>query len=519
MDEMADQFVSEILEQTALNVNELLQKIQRWEVEERARSDDGTKDSSDGCYTQQKVERHLGKFFGMRRVFAEHREDVQKDEDITCQSSSLTILEESMTPRSSSWMSIPNSDTSEVVALDSLSTTTAITEADQMLVSQVTDEAVTECTEAESASKAKKPAGKSFFKRLKSACLRKFSGKQSKKVKKVSNKASKMHLTSMPLEFVEEGNDATEKDLGDIISPAPISSIPSPSGVDEVPQPEIILQAESTEDFQEERRSGTSTDSRDRVLRSAGKNGRQKVAPLSECHKQEADQERSASPKSNLTYISLESVEEEVDITEKDMRGIISPARVSSIPSPSQVDEVPQPEIIPQAETTEYFQEERIHRTSTDSLNRVLRSAADSEGEVSTPDLMDSCSKSLDKRPDTESRLSTRSEENRKSTSSASSLDTTSDYLEVANGIVAQVIEQAANTLESRDSDSKTERPARESFLKKMKKGLKKGFGKIGLKKVAPLSECHQHESVQERRPSPNSKPISSSLKVNITLH
>ncbi|GAA6232204.1 uncharacterized protein LOC108893149 [Lates japonicus] len=231
----------------------------------------------------------------------EHLEDVLQDEDVTFCCSSPAMSEESVMTYAT-WCSITDSDISEMntpraqdlnevirgvcqsfvdpeyleyfgdrdellttetgfssrfsirseeserpaSSASSFSTTTAITEAAKMLVSQVTEEAVRtlQSTKAvrtlqhtDSASKAKRPAAKSFFKKLKSTWKSNFSRKQTKTVKKVSSPkaSSRLDLTSTPLEIIEE-EDTAEK--------ASTSPSPSPSQVDE-----------ASKDFQEEERN------------------------------------------------------------------------------------------------------------------------------------------------------------------------------------------------------------------------------------------------------------------------
>ncbi|XP_034721276.1 uncharacterized protein LOC117940004 [Etheostoma cragini] len=85
--EIASVIVSETLDRTSSDIAELMQSIARWGAEERSKSetdheDDGGKYSADFCINQ-KVKRHLKRFFGLRRVFAEHKgetvEDTKKD--------------------------------------------------------------------------------------------------------------------------------------------------------------------------------------------------------------------------------------------------------------------------------------------------------------------------------------------------------------------------------------------------------------------------------------------------------
>ncbi|GAA6234752.1 uncharacterized protein LOC108896553 isoform X2 [Lates japonicus] len=204
-------------------------------------------------------------------------------------------------------------------------------------------------------------------------------------------------------------------------------------------------------------------------------------------------------------------------------------ASISLFLSPKQVDEVPQGELPAESQTN--FQEEMRH-------NEVLRAAADTEGEVFTPDLVDSCSQAFEKassqtslvqtiqvtikdqedidttkvdgqtiknplEPEKEgqdkeskeiripetgssSRLSSRSEERKKAASSASPPSIPPAIYKAANMIVSQVIEQAIRTLES---EAKAKRSASTTIFKTLKTAWKKRFGKRQRNKVAPASQ------------------------------
>ncbi|KAK2859294.1 hypothetical protein Q5P01_003914 [Channa striata] len=73
MDETVSSLVSEIVQQSASDLNELMQLIKNWDAEERAASQ--TVDSAAGCSTQQNIEEYLTWFFDQRRKFAEDHWD------------------------------------------------------------------------------------------------------------------------------------------------------------------------------------------------------------------------------------------------------------------------------------------------------------------------------------------------------------------------------------------------------------------------------------------------------------
>ena len=243
IDECADAFVSDIVELAALNLGELMQSINRWDAEECAMSEDDRNESSYGCLTQQKVQKHLKKFFAMRKVFAEHREDVLVDIDDTIQRSSSAMSNESVMTYSSSWVSNPDSQISEEVPCNAQDLNEVIRkvcqsfvdpeymkeeeeyfgdreeilnteagcspikseETERLASSASSSPSITELQSTESASKTKKPAGKRLFKRLKSALKSDFSKKWTKRVS--------------PLELVVKGEDTTKKEMTDFTSP------------------------------------------------------------------------------------------------------------------------------------------------------------------------------------------------------------------------------------------------------------------------------------------------------------
>ena len=68
--------ISDTLELAAGNINELLESISRWKAEEersKLETNDSEGESSPACYTHQKVDRYLTRFFDLRRVFAEYQ--------------------------------------------------------------------------------------------------------------------------------------------------------------------------------------------------------------------------------------------------------------------------------------------------------------------------------------------------------------------------------------------------------------------------------------------------------------
>ncbi|XP_031176310.2 uncharacterized protein LOC116065008 [Sander lucioperca] len=299
-------------------------------------------------------------------------------------------------------------------------------------------------------------------------------------------------------------------------------------------------------------------------LKSAWKSrfGRRKsnrVKPVSAQHVDQANKDSEASSKQDLISTCLELVEKEEDSIEMEMRNLPSPASSSSFPSPDQVEEKAQPESQQMAETATVFQEELRSWKSTDSCDGVLRAAADTEGEVSTPDLADSCCQAFQETsiptstaqtvqalliegqeeyektetgrettqsplnqkisekeaedfresediwiPETGStfRLSSRPEENRRATSSAFCSCTTSAMFEVANMIDGQVIEKAIRTLESIDSDGKAESPASKTFFKNIRTAWKKRFGKKQRKKITTVSDYHKGQKEQDEAPA-----------------
>eukprot|EP00064_Thunnus_orientalis_P022756 superscaffoldBa00007966_g22972 len=107
-DQIADTLVSETLDRAAGNINELMQSISRWETEEHSKSAaDHDKDASSvACCTNQKLGQELHRFFNMRRVFAEHREQDVTEEDLVTEMDAGSSNSKNMKP---SEMSISSS--------------------------------------------------------------------------------------------------------------------------------------------------------------------------------------------------------------------------------------------------------------------------------------------------------------------------------------------------------------------------------------------------------------------------
>ncbi|XP_018520543.1 uncharacterized protein LOC108875859 isoform X2 [Lates calcarifer] len=200
-EKIADALVSDIIEQVAANLGELLQNVRRWDSEEHATSEVNKDGSSAASLNQQKVQQHLEKFFSMRQVFAEHR--------------------------GSSLEEVPEEVTSPAMS--------------EVIVTPDYEEST------KSASKAKKPVAMPFMNKLKLVWKSHFGRKHSKKVKRTSDR----HLSSSPEEKSMDEEDAIESD-GE--QEASISLFLSPKQVDEVPQPKSELLAETQTDFQEKMR-------------------------------------------------------------------------------------------------------------------------------------------------------------------------------------------------------------------------------------------------------------------------
>ncbi|XP_067456496.1 serine-rich adhesin for platelets-like [Thunnus thynnus] len=121
-DQIADTLVSETLDRAAGNINELMQSISRWETEEHSKSAaDHNKDASSvACCTNQKLGQELHRFFNMRRVFAEHREQDVTEEDLVTEMDAGSSNSKNMKP---SEMSISSSkDISVTVKADKTQT-------------------------------------------------------------------------------------------------------------------------------------------------------------------------------------------------------------------------------------------------------------------------------------------------------------------------------------------------------------------------------------------------------------
>ncbi|XP_018551243.1 uncharacterized protein LOC108896553 isoform X2 [Lates calcarifer] len=203
VEKIADTLVSDVIEQVAANLSELLQNVRRWDSDEHDMSEDNKDGSSAGSLVQQRVQQHLEKFFAMRQVFAEHCGNGLEDDEVTKEDVSPAMSEVIVTP-------------------DSQEST-------------------------KSANKAKKPVAMPFMNKLKLVWKSHFGRKHSKKVKRASDR----HLSSSPEKQSMDEEDAIESERE---QEASISLFLSPKQVDEVPQPKGELLTENETDFQEEMR-------------------------------------------------------------------------------------------------------------------------------------------------------------------------------------------------------------------------------------------------------------------------
>ncbi|XP_071342289.1 uncharacterized protein [Trachinotus anak] len=356
MDNMADTFVSDIMGQAAMNVNELMQSIHRWASVARAMSE-GKNKTSAGSYTEQKVQQHLEKFFTMRRVFAEHRGDVPEEEE-------------------------------------AINATAACAQDEDVMSLQLT----------ELANKPRKPLAKRLFKNMKLAWKSHFGKKHSRKNKDGSKE--------------KEEEDMIEEEIGESTSSASTSFSLSPSQVNEVGQPKGQPLAKTLTDEEQMRH--------DEVLRAAtDTKGETSVPDLAESCSQAFVKTSSPTSMDQTTEVLPINCQKELKKTKAD----------SIQPSNSE-------------------KEEDVQETE----------------EVRIPEKTSS------------SRLSTGSEENVQTASSASSSSATSAIYEEPNMTTSQVVEDVG-TLES-----KSKKPAKKKLFKKLKTAWKKHFGK----NISPVPQSHE---------------------------
>ncbi|XP_071342288.1 enolase-phosphatase E1-like [Trachinotus anak] len=356
MDNMADTFVSDIMGQAAMNVNELMQSIHRWDSVARAMSE-GKNKTSAGSYTEQKVQQHLEKFFTMRRVFAEHRGDVPEEEE-------------------------------------AINATAACAQDEDVMSLQLT----------ELANKPRKPLAKRLFKNMKLAWKSHFGKKHSRKNKDGSKE--------------KEEEDMIEEEIGESTSSASTSFSLSPSQVNEVGQPKGQPLAKTLTDEEQMRH--------DEVLRAATDTKGERSVP---------------------------------DLAESCSQAFVK------ISSPTSMDQ-----------TTEVLPincQKELKKTKADSIqpsNSEKEEDVQETEEVRIPEKTSS------------SRLSTGSEENVQTASSASSSSATSAIYEEPNMTTSQVVEDVG-TLES-----KTKKTAKEKIFIGLKTAWKKHFGK----NISPVPQSHE---------------------------
>ncbi|XP_028451734.1 uncharacterized protein LOC114567040 [Perca flavescens] len=463
MEEFTDILVSEVIEQAAVNLGELMLSIRHWDAGERITSENDKDESSAGCLTQQKVQQHLHRFFAKRQLFAEHCGDILEDKEVTCPSTSPNTSKEKIMTNSSSWRSCQSCPYPESLKKEA--------KAAKMLISQVINdhhqqsiEALRKLHTTDSASLTEKPAGKSYVKKLKSAWKRRFGRKKRNRVKSVSEQhvdqanqdsadSFKQDVRSTCLELVEKEEDSIETEMRNLPSPASSSSFPSPNQVDGDAQPKSHQMAETATVFQKELRSWKSIDSDDGVLRAAADTEGEVATPDLADSCCQAFQETSSHTSTAQTFQALLTEGQE-----------------------------------------EYEKTETGRQTNQSPLNQKI-SEKEAEGFRESEDVWI---------PKTGStfRLSTRPVESRRATSSAFCSFTTSAMFEVANTIDGQVIETAIRTLESIDSDGKAESPASKTFFKNIRTTWKKRFGKKQRKKIATVSDCHKGQKEQDEAPA-----------------
>ncbi|GLD69478.1 uncharacterized protein AKAME5_002079200 [Lates japonicus] len=266
VEKIADALVSDVIEQVAANLGELLQNVRRWDSDEHATSEDNNDGSSAGSLVQQRVQQHLEKFFTMRQVFAEHHGNGLEDEEVTEEVTSPAMSEVIVTP-------------------DSQEST-------------------------KSASKAKKPVAMPFMNKLKLVWKSHFGRKHSKKVKRASDR----HLCSSPEEQSMDEEDTIESDREQDDS---ISLFLSPKQVDEVPQGELL--ADTQTNFQEEMRH-------DEVLRAVADTEGEVFTPdlVDSCSQAFEKTSSQTSPVQTIQVLPIKD-QEDFDTTKADGQTIKNP--------------------------------------------------------------------------------------------------------------------------------------------------------------------------------------------------
>ncbi|KAK2886291.1 hypothetical protein Q8A73_020237 [Channa argus] len=157
MDETVSSLVSEIVQQSVSDLNELMQLVKHWEADERVTSH--TDDSVTGCSTQQKTEEYLTWFFDQRRTFAENLSDEENKE--------VKMVPAKITAKGLPYLSTISENKRKSSSTSSPSSISAILELTNVAVAQGTEQADWTLESTDSDSKAEQSVEPTLLKRLK----------------------------------------------------------------------------------------------------------------------------------------------------------------------------------------------------------------------------------------------------------------------------------------------------------------------------------------------------------------
>ncbi|KAF3703412.1 hypothetical protein EXN66_Car019100 [Channa argus] len=184
MDETVSALVSEIVQQSVSDLNELMQLIKHWEAEERVTSH--TDDSATGYSTQQKIEEYLTWFFDQRRKFAEHRWD-EENKEVKMVSTKFPTKKP---------------DTLEEVCVREAEPTSSL--------STISED--NRSSSSDSVTMAEQPAEMTFFKRLKKTWRKRFGRKKNNEVGSVSESQEEKDTKDRSLSLKSEEISISSKD-------------------------------------------------------------------------------------------------------------------------------------------------------------------------------------------------------------------------------------------------------------------------------------------------------------------
>ncbi|KAF0042480.1 hypothetical protein F2P81_006012 [Scophthalmus maximus] len=413
MDALANMLVSGIMEETTMNLDDLMQSIYCWDSEERAKSKDCEDDFTLGPGTLQKVNQYLENFFAIRRMIAENSEKVLVDQEATIHSLSPAMSDKEGDEGDNENISIletkPSSSLSTIsegskVAVSSTSSTQSFTTmfkedknetASDFQQHTRTYEVLRADTEGEMSTPELADRG----------------SLTSKERKKMKTKEEKTLKSTSPGMSEKEGNDrAGENVTIPEIRPSPSLPKSSPESLKAVPS---ASSSHSIKPMFEENKNDTASDSQDHtrtygVLGEAADNEGEKSTPETAdrgCLTSERRKKKKKMKKEKTLSRTSPSKSEKEGEDGENVTLPYSIPKIRPSSSLSKRSEESRKAILSASSShiTKTMFEDDKNDTASDSQehirpHEVLRKTAVTEGEMSTPEMADRGSLTSEKR-------------------------------------------------------------------------------------------------------------------------